>query len=74
MSEKTITITVAEYNELYSAKLKLDMLKTAIFSKAYKGYSGGLCFNDIEDIVSVIFPAECTEKRVFLDMDKEEVS
>jgi ribonuclease HIII len=72
MEERTITITVAEYNELISDKLILNLLKTAIFSKAYKGYSGGLCFSDIEDIVSVIFPAEYTEKRVFLDVDKEE--
>ena len=71
MEERTINITVAEYNELISDKIILNLLKTAIFSNAYKGYSGDLCFRDIEDIVSVIFPAECTEKRVFLDADKE---
>ncbi len=58
MEERTINITVAEYNELYSAKLKLDMLKASIFSKAHKGYSHDLRIDDIEDIVSVISPEE----------------
>ena len=71
MSEKTITITVAEYNELYSAKLKLDMLKASIFSKAYKSYSHELRIDDVEDIVSVIFPQEYAEKLKELNADKE---
>ena len=71
MSEKTITITVAEYNELYSAKLKLDMLKASIFSKAHKSYSHELRIDDVEDIVSVIFPQEYAEKLKELNADKE---
>ena len=71
MEERTINITVAEYNELYSAKLKLDMLKASIFSKAHKGYSHDLRIDDIEDIVSVIFPQEYAEKLKEVHADKE---
>ena len=71
MEERTINITVAEYNELYSAKLKLDMLKASIFSKAHKGYSHDLRIDDIEDIVSVIFPEEYAEKLKEVYADKE---
>ena len=62
MEERTINITVAEYSELISDKLILNLLKASIFSRAHKGYSNDLRIDDIEDIVSVIFPQEYAEK------------
>lgn len=72
MEDRTITISVAEYNELISDKLRLNLLKTAIFNNAHKGYSKDcLRFDDIEDIVPVIFPQEYAEKLKELNADKE---
>ena len=71
MEERTINITVAEYNELISDKLILNLLKASIFSRAHKGYSNDLRIDDIEDIVSVIFPQEYAEKLKEVYADKE---
>lgn len=71
MEERTINITVAEYNEFISDKLILNLLKASIFSRAHKGYSNDLRIDDIEDIVSVIFPQEYAEKLKEVYADKE---
>ena len=71
MEERTINITVAEYSELITDKLILNLLKTSIFSRAHKGYSNDLRIDDIEDIVSVIFPQEYAEKLKEVYADKE---
>lgn len=71
MEERTINITVAEYSELISDKLILNLLKASIFSRAHKGYSNDLRIDDIEDIVSVIFPQEYAEKLKEVYADKE---
>ena len=71
MEERTINITVAEYNELISDKLILNLLKASIFSRAHKGYSNDLRIDDIEDIVTVIFPQEYAEKLKEVYADKE---
>ena len=71
MEERTINITVAEYNELISDKLILNLLKASIFSRAHKGYSNDLRIGDIEDIVTVIFPQEYAEKLKEVYADKE---
>ena len=47
MEERTINITVAEYNELISDKL-IRTAENSIFSKDYKGCSGGI--SAIEDV------------------------
>ena len=71
MEERTINITVAEYNELISDKLILNLLKASIFSRAHKGYSNDLRIDNIEDIFSVIFPQEYAEKLKEVYADKE---
>ena len=71
MEERTINITVAEYNELISDKIILNLLKASIFSRAHKGYSNDLRIDDIEDIVSVIFSQEYAEKLKEVYADKE---
>ena len=71
MEERTINITVAEYSELISDKLILNLLKASIFSRAHKGYSNDLRIDNIEDIVTVIFPQEYAEKLKEVYADKE---
>lgn len=71
MEERTINITAAEYSELISDKLILNLLKASIFSRAHKGYSNDLRIDNIEDIVSVIFPQEYAEKLKEVYADKE---
>lgn len=63
----TITITKEEYDELKASSMKLELLLEAIFGKADLTYcKTGLMFNNIEEIMPVLFPGECAAKFDFL--------
>lgn len=59
-AEPMITITKEEYDDLKFDAVKLDLLLEALFARAtLTACNDGLHFNDIDEVMTVLYPKTC---------------
>ena len=71
--EDKVILTTEEYDALRVDNIMYGLLKSALFRKAklcnYRNC--GLEFEDVEDIMAILFPEECAAKVAKLRAERE---